>query len=153
MQVAVVKQGYALTSWYQVTPAGVARPTEPLHLPMAEGVPMTVVVHDAAGAPVPHAQVVPTARQASDGQEYAVYFQASGPIQFDADAAGRVALGCFERGDKATIYVRLPGHDWEQHVVDIPRGGDEIILVIPPLARAGNRQARAGGTSASEFAR
>ncbi|HQU43299.1 MAG TPA: hypothetical protein PK867_10835, partial [Pirellulales bacterium] len=48
------------------------------------------------------------------------------PAVTSIDDEGRVRLGVFRRGDKAEIYIALPGKDWEQQAVAIPETGDTV---------------------------
>ena len=89
---------------------------------------ITFVVEDVRGHPVANARVAPHSRRSSSGASHLIYFQASGPFQISSDAAGRVGMGCFERGDAAEIYVQLPGKDWELHTIAIPHEGDTIVV-------------------------
>ncbi len=128
VQAAAIKDGYTLTSIYQLVEEGSRTTVEPVTLHCNPASRITLIVHDGAGRPVANAQVFPAARHSSGGEEHLVYFQASEPIQIASDLQGRVGLGCFERGDQAEICVRLPGQDWHNHTISIPSEGDFVVV-------------------------
>src|SRR5262249_52004255 len=119
IQIAALKDGYALTSAYHLYPDGPHPAAKPLKLALGSATNFTLVVRDERGQPVANARVVPSSRQSADGQQHLVYFQAAGPAQITSDSAGRVNLGCFERGDRAQVYVQVPGSDWKLHTLDL----------------------------------
>jgi hypothetical protein len=137
VQVAVVKDGYALTSTYQLTEAGSHPSVDPVTFALDAAARITLVVHDVRGQPVANARVSPLSRRSLGGDSHAVYFQASEPVQVFSDAEGRVGLGCFERGDQAEIYLRLPGKDWERHAIRIPSEGDVVVVSATQAVEAG----------------
>ena len=128
IQVAAVKAGYALASKYQLSSAGDPLETDSLLLQLDEGAPIMLVVHDDRGRPVANARVAPASRQTPEGESHLVYFQGSEPVHVVTDAQGQADLGCFARGDQAEIFLRLPGKDWEQYAIEIPREGDTVIV-------------------------
>jgi hypothetical protein len=135
VQLAVVKDGYALASNYQLMKQGAPPVSDGFTLQLPKAPRITLVVLDETGAPVAHARVVPAERQTSDGQDHVVYFQAAQPVRSEADAHGRLALAWFERGDRAEIYVQRPGRDWELRAIDIPREGNTVM--VPTSAASG----------------
>ncbi|HVA49812.1 MAG TPA: hypothetical protein VNH11_25820 [Pirellulales bacterium] len=124
IQLAAVKDGYALTSMYELKKAGESFDSDALKLQLDDAVPLTLTVRDAQGRAAAKARVIPFSRQAAGGEQHGVYFQAAKPIELVADDAGRVRVVVFRRGDKAEIYLALPGKDWEQQAVAIPETGD-----------------------------
>ncbi|HWB11107.1 MAG TPA: permease prefix domain 1-containing protein [Pirellulales bacterium] len=126
VHLALVKEGYALKSTYELKKAGEPLETDALKLQLDDAVPMKLTVRDAKGRPAAKAQVMPFQRKTAAGEEHGVYFQAAEPIQAVADAQGQIPAGFFQRGDQAEIYVRLPGKEWEQLSVTIPQEGDSI---------------------------
>ncbi len=128
IQAAALTPGYALTSTYRLIEEGSHPAPEPVMLQCDDASQITFVVQDERGHPVANARVAPHSRRSSSGETHLVYFQASGPFQTASDAAGRVGMGCFERGDEAEIYVQLPGKDWELHAIEIPHDEDTVIV-------------------------
>ena len=132
VQVAALKDGYALTSDYQLKEADEDRALDPIVLRMNDASPLTLVVNDLDGRPVPGAQVVLSVRHSAAGGEHLLYFQGSEPAHREANSKGQVPLHCLERGDTAQIYVRVPNGDWNLHAVDVPHKGDRIEVSATP---------------------
>ncbi|HVX10404.1 MAG TPA: carboxypeptidase-like regulatory domain-containing protein [Pirellulales bacterium] len=128
VHMAVVKDGYALTTTYDLKKQGEAMQTDGLKFTLDAATKVTIAVRDAAGRPAGKAGVLPSGRQTADGQDHVVYFQAAKPIEMVADGDGRIQLAMFKRGDQAKIYVRLAGRDWEEHGVTIPDQGDMVEI-------------------------
>jgi hypothetical protein len=128
VQAAVMKTGYALTSTYRLIEEGSHATPEPVMLQCDDALQFTLVVQDEHGRPVANARATPHSRLSQSGESHLVYFQASGPFQITSDADGRIGMGCFERGDRAEIYVQLPGKDWELHAIEIPHDGDTVVV-------------------------
>ena len=124
--VAAVKNGYALTSNYHLQPEGEHRSVDPVTLRCERASQITLVVHDDQGRPAAHARVAPSSRQSADGTSHLIYFQNCEAVQTASDAEGRVALGCFRRGDTAQIYLQMPGKDWQSCAFTIPKEGDTV---------------------------
>ncbi|MGH7136961.1 MAG: permease prefix domain 1-containing protein [Pirellulales bacterium] len=124
VHLAVVKEGYALKSTYDLKKAGEKMTTDNLKLQLDDAAPVTLVVRDARGGAAAKAGVIPFRRKTAGGEEHLLYFQAAKPIEITADAEGRIRLGYFQRGDQAEVYIRLPGKEWEQHPVAISEKGD-----------------------------
>jgi hypothetical protein len=130
IQAAVVTTGYALTSTYRLIEEGSHPLPDPVMLQCDVASQITLVVHDEFGRPVANARVTPHSRLDRSGASHVVYFQASRPFQASSDAEGRVPMGCFEKGDRAEIYVQIPGEDWELRSIEIPHDSDMIIVTI-----------------------
>jgi hypothetical protein len=128
IHLAAVRDGFTLTSRYELIPAGQNRTDSPWTLQLEPAVPLTMIVRDGSGRPVAGADVVPASRQSADGDEHGVYFQASDPIRSHTDSEGRTKIHCFERGDAAEIYVRIPGDEWRLHSLRIPPDGDTVVV-------------------------
>jgi hypothetical protein len=134
VQLALVKEGYALKSMYELKKPGEPFESDALNMRLDDAAPMKLTVRDARGRAAAKAQVIPFQRRTSAGEEHGVYFQAAKPIQAVADAEGRVPAGFFQRGDQAKIYVRLPGKEWEELSVAIPQEGDTIEVMSAEVA-------------------
>ena len=132
--VAAVKDGHALTSTYEAKWAGEPLAGEPIVLKLEDAADFTVLVHDRAGRPAAHARVVPTFRRTASGEEHLVYLQASKPIRTVSDDGGRAALGCFQRGDEAEVWIQVPGGDWERRAITVPDDGEAITVSSDELA-------------------
>lgn len=128
IQLAAVKDGYALTSLYELKKDGEAFESDALKVELAEAVPLTVAVRDAQGRPAAKARVIPLSRQAADGEQHSVYLQAAKPIEVVVDDGGRVRVHVFRRGDKAELCVQLPGKDWEQLPLTVPETGETVEI-------------------------
>lgn len=139
VQVAALKDGYALTSSYQLKKADDDHAPEPVVLRMNDALALTLVVNDARGRPVPNARVVPSVRRSADGEEHLLYFQGSERAQLASNAAGRVPLRFLQRGDRAKIYVRLPEGEWKLHAIEVPREGD--LIEVSATETAGRENA------------
>lgn len=126
IHLAAVKDGYALTALYELRKAGEELESDALKLQLDDAVPLKLKVRDGQGRPAAKARVIPFSRQATGGEQQSVYFQAAKPIEVVADDEGVVPVGVFRRGDKAEIYIALPGKEWEQQSVVIPEKGDFI---------------------------
>ena len=148
VQVAVFKPGYTLASTYQLKEAGEQPAVDPIRFQLAEASPITLVVNDRRGQPVAGACVAPAGRTSPDGVEHLVYFQASRPVQAAVDREGRVGLECFQRGDEAQIFVRVPGKEWEQHAVHIPSEGNTVEIATRETGDAAAEAAREATTAA-----
>ncbi len=137
VHLAVVKDGYALTTTYDLKKQGEAMQTDGLKFTLDAATKMTITVRDAAGRPAAKAGVLPSGRRTADGKDHVVYFQAAKPIEMVADDDGRIQLAVFKRGEQAKIYVRLAGQEWEEHAVTIPDQGDVVeITADGPSAAA-----------------
>lgn len=128
IQLAALKNGYALTSLYELKKDDEAFESDALKVELDEAVPLIVSVRDAQGRAGAKARVIPFSRQTTDGPQHSVYFQAAKPIEVVADDAGRVRINVFRRGDKAELYVALPGKDWEQLPFTVPETGDMVEI-------------------------
>lgn len=126
--VAAVKNGFALTSLYQEKWVEAPPAVEPMVLKLDDAADVTVVVLDRGGRPVPRASVVPAFRRTSGGTEHLVYLQASKPIRAVSNHDGRVDLGCFQRGDEAEVWIRVPGGEWERRAMTVRGDGQAITL-------------------------
>ena len=148
VQVAAVKEGYALTSTYQLKKAGSQPTVDPVKLALDEAARITLVVHERArtsGAQSPRVRplrgIRPTVKTTPS------IFKRLEPIQVVSDAEGRVGLGCFERGDQAEIYLQLPGRKWESHPIRIPNEGDVVEV---DAAQAADEEAENASCAANE---
>lgn len=150
VQVAAMKDGHALTSNYQLKREGQDRELEPIVLRMGDAVPLTLIVQDAHGQPVPGARVVPSVRNSAGGEEHLLYFQGSQPVHVAGNEAGQVPLGCLARGDRADIYVRVPGGDWALYSIEVPPEGDRVELLTSQTAEDHDAEA-ASARRASPF--
>lgn len=129
LQVAAVKDGYALTSSYQFKNGAEGEVVEPLVLTLGEATPLTLTIHDRAGHAIPNARLAPASRKSADGREHLVYLQGSDPIQVSADGAGKAHIGCFARGDQAQLHVQSPGQSWRLCTLTIPDEGEAIVVL------------------------
>lgn len=128
IQVAAVKDGYALASKYQLV-ADEARDVIPhMQLRLQPAQRLTVEVRDSQGRAVAGAKVVPCSRRTRGGETHSIYFQANASVQTDANASGRVEMNCFESGDAAEIAIQLPGDEWQQRQIRVSEQGELVIV-------------------------
>lgn len=126
--VAAVKPGFTIASVYHLIEEGDDAELASIDLKLGSALPLTLIVKDAKGQAVPNAKVVPFQRQAPDGAENGVYFQASKPIVLVANEKGEVPLAYFAKGDEAKVYVQLPGDDWNEHPIQVPDLGGIVVV-------------------------
>lgn len=127
VQLAAVKQGYAFESTYQLKQQA-DQPLDAIELRLASAARCALIVRDELGQPIAGARVVPSVRHTAEGEKHGIYFQANAPVQTRANAAGRTPLDVFRGGERAQIYVQVPGSDWQQHTIDIPTDGGDIAV-------------------------
>jgi hypothetical protein len=126
IQVAALKDGFAFKSTYQLKQRKpIARP-DPISLQLERAAHVTLVVRDASGQPVVGAVVIPSSRKPRQGNQHLVYFQGSQAAQRTTDAQGRVSLDCFLAGDRAEVYVQVPGNDWNSRKFEVT-GEDSVV--------------------------
>lgn len=130
IHVAAVKDGYALATLYELKRDGEKLQSDALKLKLDDALPLTVTVRDAQGRPAAKARVIAFSRQAANGQQHSVYFQAAKPIEVAADDEGRVRVNVFRRGDKAELYVQVPSKDWEQLPFTVPETGEAVEVTL-----------------------
>lgn len=130
--VSAVKNGFALASKYDVVEEDAVSNQESIKLVLEEAVPVTLVVQDEAGRPIPNARIAPASRHSSAGEEHLIYWMASTPVQTLSDATGRVELDCFRQDDQAEIYLQLPGHDWEERAFRVVEKDEIVISSVAP---------------------
>ncbi len=128
VNVAAFRSGYAFASSYRTQKATGPRKFKPISLRLVKAPPIALMIKDRKGEPVAEALVVPTSRQAPPGEPQLIYFQGSESVQEIADDAGRVDLDCFLPGDKAVVYIQLPGKEWEEHNIRIPKDAKTVTV-------------------------
>jgi hypothetical protein len=128
IQLAALGDGFALGSTYQLIEDENHPAAPPMLLQLEPAKRLTVQVRDSNGQPVAGAKVVPCGRRTREGKTYSIYFQASGPVQTDADEEGRVPMNCFVPGDFAEIAIQRPGDEWQEREIQI-NDASEIIIV------------------------
>jgi len=131
IHVAAIKGGYAFKSAYQMKEGDAIKEPEAVEFALPAASKFNLVLQDAAGKPVPSALVAPASRQSenSDSQEL-VYFQATEPVRAKANAQGEVELPYFGPGDKAKVFLKLPGHDWEEKEFVVAPNADRVLLSV-----------------------
>ena len=121
--VAALKDGFAFQSVYRLKEFVPTEQPDPIRLQLEPASHVTLVVRDGNRQPVPNAHVIPSLRKPRQGSEQLIYFQGSEPIRQTTDAEGRVRLNCFESGDRAEIYLQLPGDEWSSREFDVSADG------------------------------
>jgi hypothetical protein len=117
--VAALKEGFAFKSVYQLKETKPIEKPDAITLRLERASQVTLVVRDGSGRPIPNAHVTPSARNSLLGESHLIYFQGSEPAHRMTDAEGRVSLDCFLTGDRAEVYLRLPGDDWGSREFDV----------------------------------
>jgi hypothetical protein len=130
VHVAAAKKGYAFKSAYQLKQGAAVKEPEPVKLRLDKAFPLTLVIRDKAGQPIPGAAVVPNSRKPQGGQEQAIYFQASDPLRCESNDQGEISFPYFVAGDKATIYLQTPGRDWESHSFVVQEKNNPYTLSV-----------------------
>lgn len=128
IQVAVLKEGFAFQSAYQLKDQKPIEKPDPIALRLERASNVTLVVHDANGQPIANARVIPSSRKPRDGADHLVYFHGSDPVQCATDAAGRVSLNCFMPGDQAEIFLQLPGDKWNSREFEVSSDNQVVEL-------------------------
>ncbi len=128
IQVVALKEGFAFKSVYQLKEGKGIERSDPITLRLERASHVTLVVRDGNGQPVPNADVTPAARNSRLGENHLIYFQGSEPVHRTTDAEGRVSLNCFLTGDRAEVYLRLPGDGWDSREFDVAEDDSVIEL-------------------------
>jgi hypothetical protein len=128
VHLAAFKEGFAFASSYRLVEDENEEAEASKLMRLSFAADATLVVQDEMGRPAPNARVAPQSRKSSHGDSHQVYFQASGPVQRTTDAEGRTPLDCFEPGDRAELFIQLPGRDWIRRTVDVPAKGDVVFV-------------------------
>ena len=128
VQIAAVKEGYALASIYELRKDGGVAGLSPIEFRLEPASPITLILHDSQGRALAKARFAATGRKTTGGDEHVIYFQACEPIQKTTDDQGRVQVECYSRGDKAEVYVKSADSDWKSYEVTIPTEGDTVEL-------------------------
>lgn len=119
VQVAAIKDGYGFASRYLTTDEIDRGSFGAIALNLSSVSPAALYLQDAKGQPIVNAEVAPASRRTIDGQTHMVYFQGSESIRVTSDAQGRIPIRCFQAGDEAELFVRLPDREWRQQQVRI----------------------------------
>ena len=126
IQVAVLKEGFAFQSAYQLKDRKPIERPDPIALRLQRASQVTLVVRDGRGQPMANVGVVPSARTPPGGKNEFIYFQGSEQVQKMTDAEGRVNLNYFLNGDQAQVYLRLPGDEWDRREFAV--SGDNPVV-------------------------
>ncbi|MBX3411176.1 MAG: carboxypeptidase regulatory-like domain-containing protein [Pirellulales bacterium] len=130
--VSAVKSGFALKSAYTLVDDGAVAEQAGLQLSLETAMPVTLVIRDANGRPVPNALVAPHSRQPPVGDEQLIYWMAREPVQTLTDVEGRVTLDCFRTDDQAEIFLQIPGRDWEEQAFRVGSAAEIIVTSHAP---------------------
>jgi len=119
VQVAAIKDGYGFASRYLRTEEIDRENFGSIALNLSSASPAELYLQDEQGRPVANAEVAPASRRTADGQTHLVYFQGSEAVRVTSDSQGRIPMHCFQPGDEAELFVRLPDREWRQQQVRI----------------------------------
>lgn len=128
VQVAAVKQGYALVSSYHSAPAGMLKPLV-LQLPSASG--FILHVESEQGVTLGGVDVLPHGRTDTAGTEHVLYFDSAQSLARRTDFDGCAEFSYFQPGDKANVLLRAASGEWEPHDFIVPKPGEVVTLRIP----------------------
>ncbi len=126
VQIAAVADGRLLHSEYLINKSG-GRLT-PLAFELESTAPFELRVENSLGNPIEGVEAFPHRRIDAGEQDHLVYFQSADPIIRRSDADGLLQLPFFHPGDRATIYLRVPGSDWETREVVVPTHSRVLVL-------------------------
>jgi hypothetical protein len=135
--VAALKEGFAFQSVYQLKDRKPVERPDPISLRLEQASQVTLVVRDGNGQPIANAGVIPFTRKSRGGEYYMVYFHGSEPVRSTTDAAGRVCLNCFLVGDRAEVFVQLPGEDWNNREFEV--SSDSLVVDLAASAADGEK--------------
>lgn len=130
LQLAAFKDGYAFKSVYQLSDEPVVD-VDKIDLALAKSTPVRLVIQDAGGNPLAKADVIPSSRKSTGGDEHLIYFTGAEELAKQADDKGQLELNCFAGGDQAQIYVRPAGGDWQEERIAVPAQGGDVVVKLP----------------------
>ena len=133
VEVTAVKDGFAFHSFFYLKQTPDEQPP-PIMLQLGPSSPVTLVVRDDQGLPIPNVKVLPLSRELPNGDRHCLYFQGSDAIQQTTDVDGRIRFGCFRAGDTVEIYVQQPGGDWDIHSFEISHNNLIVDLASTAVA-------------------
>lgn len=126
VQIAAVADGRLLQSQYIANQSG--GNLDAVAFRLGPTATFQMQIRDAAGAPIEGVEAFPYKRVGAGAQDHIVYFQSADPIIRRSDADGLVPLPYFHSGERATIYLRVPGADWETREIIVPSEGGVLVL-------------------------
>jgi hypothetical protein len=103
--VSIVKSGFVWQSRYVEKEVGAEVPAWRFEL--APAVAKTIILHDAAGRPLPRTKVALHGRVDGEQVQHFIYGISAERVQVETDAEGRVELQHFAVGDRAKLLVML----------------------------------------------
>lgn len=135
IQVAVLKEGFAFQSAYQLKDRKPIERPDPIVLRLERASQITLVVRDGSGRPIANAGVIPSSRTPPGGKDQFIYFYGSEQVQKTTDAEGRVNLNYFLTGDQAMVYLHLPGDQWDRREFEV--SGDNQVVDLAATSTNG----------------
>jgi hypothetical protein len=117
VQLAVIADGRSLESVYVEDGRG---QLEPFAFQLAGTHPFQVRFRGPDGLPLANVEVFPHRRVDDAGLDHFVYFQGSEPIVQRTDKTGSVPMTYFRSGERATMYFRAPGGEWQTRDLKVP---------------------------------
>jgi len=98
----VVADGFAMTSEYQFVKDGAQQ--TPMTLTLEKAAPVTLVLHDEGGRPLPGVDISPGSRQINESTSHLNYASHMENSSRKSDAAGHVAFSCWKPGESGSVY-------------------------------------------------
>jgi len=126
VQIAALADGHLLHSEYVTNETG--GPLTPVGFQLESTVLFELRIEDQDGSPIAGVEAFPFRRSGDGDHEHVVYFQSADPIIRRSDNDGLLRLPYFEPGDRATIYLRAPGAEWETREIVVPTDGGVMVL-------------------------
>lgn len=130
LQLAVVADGYAFESLYEMNPAEGLNGLPPIDFRLAKATPLRVQLLDSNGEGIANAEVFLQDRMAADGARHGIYFQGSEVVHQRTDADGFVTLATSSAGDRVILLARVRGEDWQMFDAEVREGRESVVLTL-----------------------
>jgi hypothetical protein len=142
LHLAVVADGYAFESLYEMNPAAGLKQLPPFDFHLSKATPLRVQLLDSDGNGVANADVFLQERTAAGGAKHGIYFQGSEVVHQRTDADGFVTLATSSAGDHVTLLARAPGQVWQEFDAQVREDPAPLVLTLSSHAHhsLGSRQ-------------
>ncbi len=128
IQIAAIADRRLLQSQYFDTMRG---KLGPIHFRLEASPNLSLHFESEAGEPIEGVSVFPFERIEASGKRHRVYFDSAEPIICKSNASGTVAMPHFLPGERASVFVRFPGEEWNERQLVIPPEQDEVVITRP----------------------
>jgi uncharacterized GH25 family protein len=130
LQLAVVADGYAFESLYELNPAAGLKQLSPFEFRLSEATPLRIQVLDTDGKGVANAEVFLQDRRAAGGAKHGIYFQGSEVVHQRTNADGYATLVTSSDGDRVIMLARGPGQDWQQFDAEVREAAEPLVFTL-----------------------